>query len=227
MYSLTFYKGSGIEHKDTFADWFLVPASRPVVLPPSVKTAMIDIPGSNGQIDLTETLNGYVNYGPRSGSWNFYVLNDRTPEISWFDLYSEILNFLHGQRVKVYFNEENDYYYLGRVSVNEWASDPSYSRITLSYSLDPYKYYKNFTRNNVIVSGETSYNLNMAFDMPVVPTIEVENNTGNVSITFEGKQYEVGEGTHKIPSIVLKKGNNLFGFNGSATVQITYQGGKL
>ena len=69
-HSITFINSQNKE-KNTWDDWYLIPSSRPVFNPPSVKTQYIDIPGANGQIDLTESLTGYPVYKNREGSWNF------------------------------------------------------------------------------------------------------------------------------------------------------------
>ena len=61
--------------KNTWDDWHLVPASRPVFLPPDVKTNYIDLPGADGHADATESLTGRVLYKNRTGSIEFYVMN--------------------------------------------------------------------------------------------------------------------------------------------------------
>ena len=54
--------------KNTWDDWHLIPTSRPVVNPPSVKTNMIEIPGGDGVLDLTTALAGRVLYKNRTGA---------------------------------------------------------------------------------------------------------------------------------------------------------------
>lgn len=121
---------------NTDKDWHLVPASRPVVNPPGVKTKIIENPGGDGIIDLTETVTGFPLYDQRTGSWEFYVLNDW---VKWQDRYEEILNELHGKNVQAILNDDQEYYYNGRVTVNQWTSDKDHSKITLDYNFDPYK----------------------------------------------------------------------------------------
>lgn len=134
-HSITFRDMYGTE-KDTNSDWHLVPTSRPAVAPPEIKEKLLDNPGGDGIIDLTESVTGFPIYGQRKGSWDFYVLNGwRT----WSDIYSEILNFMHGKNINVILGDDPDYYYNGRVSVSQWASDKDHSKITLNYNLDPYK----------------------------------------------------------------------------------------
>ena len=130
------FNGSWGNWVNTDTDWHLVPASRPVVNPPSVKVKTIDNPGGDGLIDLTESVTGFPLYDQRTGSWEFYVLNDW---VKWHDRYEEILNELHGKNVQAILNDDQEYYYNGRVTVNQWTSDKDHSKITLDYNFDPYK----------------------------------------------------------------------------------------
>ena len=52
--------------KHSYRDWGLLLKSRPVISPPSPKTVYVDIPGSNGVIDLTESLTGDVKFDNRT-----------------------------------------------------------------------------------------------------------------------------------------------------------------
>lgn len=122
--------------RDSNIDWHLVPTGILSVKPPTVKTKIIENPGSDGVIDLTEAVAGFPLYGNRQDSWEFLVLNDWT---SWDLLYSDILNFLHGKEVSVRLTDDNDYFYRGRLEVDAYASDKNNSKITLNYDFEPYK----------------------------------------------------------------------------------------
>ena len=122
--------------KNTGRDWHLVPASRPLVNPPEVKTKIIDNPGGDGIIDLSQAVTGFPVFGQRKGSWEFYVLNGWW---NWYDIYSKIMNFLHGKDVQIRLDDDPEYYYNGRLTVNQWSSDKDHSKITIDYDLDPYK----------------------------------------------------------------------------------------
>lgn len=121
--------------KNTWDDWFLIPTSRPVINPPPTKTQYVDLTGSNGQLDLTDSLSGFPVYGVSTGSWEFLVDNDHRP---WLDIYNEVKAFLHGKRKVMYWEEDPAYEYEGRFSVNEWKSEQHNSKITIDYTIDPY-----------------------------------------------------------------------------------------
>lgn len=129
--------------KNTWTDWHLVPSSRPVINPPKPKVQYVDIPGADGSIDLTESLAGRPVFSDREGSLDFIVLNDFNVDnynYNWIEVYTEIMQYLHGQRMKMILEDDPNYYYDGRFEVNSWKSDQNNSTITIDYHLSPYKY---------------------------------------------------------------------------------------
>ena len=60
--------------------------------------------------------------------------------------------------------------------------------------------------------------------MRVSPTLDV---SGNITMTFEGKTYQLAEGKQQILNFTLNEGDNLVTFNGNGTVKITYRKGCL
>ncbi|MCD8158984.1 MAG: hypothetical protein LUD77_08840 [Clostridiales bacterium] len=125
--------------RNTWDFWKLVPKERPVFVPPEVKTNYIDLPGGNGSIDLSESLTGYPVYENRTGSFKFYVMNGYA---EWQGRYSDIMSYLHGQRMKAVLADDPDWYYYGRFSVKGWESGDTWSEIEIGYEVEPYKWYK-------------------------------------------------------------------------------------
>jgi len=124
------------EFKNTWTDWKIAPSSRPLFNPPKQKTNYIDIPGSSGTLDFSESLTGYPVYDNREGSFEFYVMNDYKP---WQERYSEIMGYLHGRTMQVILDDDPKWAYQGRFSVDGWKSSPTWSMITISYNVGPYK----------------------------------------------------------------------------------------
>lgn len=61
---------------NTFGDLHLIPSERPVIVPPSVKTMYVEVPGAaDGDIDMSEALTGSMIYGNREGTVSFYYEN--------------------------------------------------------------------------------------------------------------------------------------------------------
>lgn len=89
--------------KNTWDDWHLIPTTRPVFNPPTVKASTIDLPGGDGVLDLTEFIAGRPLYNNRTGSFEFIADNDF---MRWEELYSEILNYLHGRSLKAVLEDD-------------------------------------------------------------------------------------------------------------------------
>lgn len=77
---------------NSWEDWHLIPSSRPSITPPPVVSKYIEIPGSDGVLDLTEYLTGKAVYGPRNGTLSFIVDNDHE---SWETIRQNMINYLH------------------------------------------------------------------------------------------------------------------------------------
>lgn len=238
--------------KNTWDDWHLVPSSRPVFNPPSVKTNTVDIPGGNGVIDLTEALTGYPLYNNRTGSLEFIVVNDCFEPVEthqeWYDIYSDIMDYLHGQKMKAVLEDDKDYYYEGRFAVNSWKSDQNYSIITIDYDIGPYKWSFHTSLDNDIfknISVTNSYTVH-TFDKslfgraPVCPSFVVSTSSGEgMSIRYyqtnsDGTTSQitatVKDGTRQIENIVFLGNEETIAFkcvSGTGTVSIDFRPGRF
>ena len=232
------YHSITIGSKNTWNDWHLIPATRPLFNPPSVKESTIDIPGGDGALDLSTALSGRPIYNNRTGSWTFYVENDFKP---WSTLYSEIMEYLHGQTLRAWLEDEPEYYYEGRFSVNEWKSEAQWSQIVIDYNVGPYKKHEagdsnwlwdpfNFetdriqTYKNLQVRGALS--VTVAGEAQSVIPILVSS-VNNMRVTFNGTTYTLKKGNNRFDTIVVTQGDNLFVFTGTGKVSINVVGGRL
>lgn len=124
--------------KNTWEDWHLIPSSRPTIAQAGVSTTFVDIPGRrDGPIDLSEYLTGGIVYGQRSGSFEFIVDNDHE---YWITIQMKIAQYLHGKRMRMVLEDDPEYYYEGRFTLNDWKSESWNSKITINYVVGPYKY---------------------------------------------------------------------------------------
>lgn len=229
-------------NKNTWDDWHLIPSTRPVFNPPETKTHYVDIPGANGQIDLTESLTGYPVYENRTGSIEFYVANGYE---DWSILYSKIMNYLHGKRMRATLEDDRYFYYEGRFEVNKWTSDKWYSKITIDYDVYPYKKEPNTSLepwlwdpfdfeygiirdySELVVDGLLGLEI-LGRQEPIVPEITADSDSGNGMLVMVGsKVYELTDGVNVNPNIVIGEANVTLIFIGNGTVSVNYQGGML
>lgn len=122
--------------RNTWDNWKLAPSSRPIVNPPEPKKEYVDVPGADGSIDYTEALTK-VRYQNRTGSWNFLIDNGHW---DWPTLYTEFMTLYQGKLVMVQLTDDPDYYYLGRIEINQFNQAKDYSSFTINYTLEPFKY---------------------------------------------------------------------------------------
>ena len=228
--------------KHSYNDWKLIPKSRPDISPPNPKTMYIDVPEADGKLDLTESLSGEVRFENRKITCDYTVLETRD---RWTSLYSEILNYLHGQKLRVIFDEDPNHYYLGRFTVNSWKSSKRTSTIVIEGDVDPYKYDLsgsledwewdtfNFETDYIREYWDLSVDGSLDFivygsRMHSVPSFIVDSDNGTgMQVVFESETYNLQDGRNRVINIVIKEGANELTFVGQGTVSIDYHGGSL
>lgn len=134
MFGIKFSTHYGSKH--SYDDWGLILKERPEITSPDPKTLYDDIPMSDGALDLTTSLTGFVAYDMRSIKMTFNVIHARE---RWTSLKSEIMNFLHGLTATIYLDEDPEYYYEGRLNFDEWKSSKRTSTLVISGLVYPYK----------------------------------------------------------------------------------------
>lgn len=147
-----------IRQINTYDDWHIVPLSRPLVNPPVFKENYLDLPGVYGSLDYSRAHMGIPVYGNRTGQWEFVVLNDFR---SWEEAYSDIQHTVHGKRCFITLEDDPEYFYVGNLKLNEWRSDPGWSRIVIEYNLEPYKYCIKKAKLELDLSGENTEGINL------------------------------------------------------------------
>ena len=213
----------------SYKDFGLVPTSKPIINLPSPKLEYLEIPGRQGEIDITESLTSEVIYEMRTGSFEFLVSDIK----KWQVVYVKLLSNVHGKKINIILDTEKDYVYQGRMWVSEFKSDKNYAIITLDYKLDPYKYHISDSNNGefihridgITVTNSKSITLDFDSDMTIVP--EFNNKTENVlTLNFEGKKFTLPKGISRFPEVRGRK-NLILSFTGSSTLDISYKRGWL
>lgn len=185
------YHSVSFGNRNTYSDWHLVPKTRPVIEQPELKTVVVDIPGGQGVLDLSESLTNYPLYKNRTGTLEFNVLNDF---VNWKNLYQTISNYLHGIKLPLTLEDDPLWWYYGRYKVHwDSPSDGTWSSIKIDYDLEPFKYYSTITSTNVTAtsSGVNTTLLNNIVSMPVIPIVTISTMNSSY-ITFTLTNTELG-----------------------------------
>lgn len=226
--------GVYFDGKHSYSDMGLILSSK-TIEPPAPKINKVSVPSMNGSIDLTEALTNSVKYEDRKITLTFTVVDSRH---LWATKISAIENYLHGQKMQIMFDDDPDYYYEGRVVVNEWTSSKALGTLNIECTVDPFKY----TIGDDWLWDPFSFETGVINEAPVVEvdgeeTVTMEASikdtcpefyaTSTMMVTFKGSTYTLSSGTSKIYDIIFDVGENELTFEGHGTVTILYKGGSL
>ncbi len=129
---------------NTWNTWHIFPTTPPVVAPPERKISAIEIPYTDGALDVSDVLTHYPTYNNRTGSFNFGFAPGYGATI---ERYRDIVRALHGKRKKLWmtdvtpedFDRNGLFYFIGRFTVGEYQNAEPYSTFDISYELEPYE----------------------------------------------------------------------------------------
>lgn len=229
--------GVMIGEKHSYNDFGLILSSK-VISPPVPQTNMVTVPMRDGSLDLTEALTEDVKYNDRVITLNFSVIDARN---TWTAKVSEIQNYLHGKRMKIVFDDDAAYYYIGRVSVNKWTSNKGVGKLVIECNVEPFKYdilssavdwewdifdFEEGIINEtgeLIVDGSRTITL-ICRRKRMFPVFTAST---DMTVTYEGETYNLKAGSQKVYDIFFVEGENELTFSGNGTITIDYTGGSL
>lgn len=210
-------KGIKFDELHSYRDLNLV-LSIADIPPATPKTNFIDIPGGDGSVDATEAVSE-VKFNDRKCTFTFAVL----PTDNFEDKKTAVSNALNGKRCKIILDKDPNYYYLGRLSVDEYASDKQLKQIVIGATVAPYKLKLAETVVYIPAGEEVTAVLNNG-RKSVVPTI---TNTEPATIVFGDQTSNIDAGTHKLLNIWLKEGQNPITVTSDDPVKFSWQEGDL
>ncbi len=221
----------------TYDDWGLILTDK-VISPPVPQTNTVSVPLRDGSLDLTETLTDDVRYNDRKITLTFAVID---PIKEWPLKMSTVLNYLHGQRLQIVFDDDPAYYYIGRVAVNEWTSNKRLGKLVIECTVKPFKYdvlssavdwewdIFDFEEGIINETGELIVNGSTTITLICRRKRMFPIFTASVAmtVTFENETFNLAVGEQKIYELFLTEGENELTFTGNGTVAIEYIGGSL
>ena len=139
--------------KNTWSDFLMVPSDG-IVLPPAPeqKRTTIDLKTGNGVLDVSTLLTGYPVFQNRSGDLKFYILEPweayqyEGRDIpfhglpSAYEIYELLLEYWHGRKGKMIFEDDPNWYYQGYYTVSNMDTTGIRRSVTIHYEVEPYKY---------------------------------------------------------------------------------------
>lgn len=172
--------------------------------PPSPKTYTVDIPGGNGVIDLTEALTGDVAYENRKQSFDFAIID---PSMGFETAKTKISNFLHGRAFDYTMTMDPGYTYHGRFTVSSYShevyANGFVGTIKVDIDANPYKK-KEQPAYRLNATGGKLFRFESG-RRPVHPIIECSQ---PCFVTWNGVEYTVPAGTHRLNDVTFTEGFN-------------------
>lgn len=228
-----------INDKHTFYDYGLYVTNTNPVSPPEPKEQYLEVPGYNGMIDLSEALTGYVIYNNRTITLK---LGGKKGMEQWPNFMSDFMRDVHGKRVKVIFDDDIGYYYIGRARVQtDYDRKYQIATFTVTINAEPYKLSIHDSMeewlwdpfsfldgviqvySDIVVDGTKEMVL-VGSEKPCIPLFIASN---DMTILFEGKTYNLSEGINKLYEIVIIDKEYPITIIGNGTISISYRRGRL
>lgn len=123
--------------------------------PAMPKTNYMEIAGGNGSLDFTEAF-GEVKYKDRDLKFTFTI--DPAETMTFDEKVTQISNALNGKKCKITLDRDADYYWDGRLTVNEYLQNKSIGQIVISATVRPYKLKQTETTVGVALCGKNLFN---------------------------------------------------------------------
>ena len=203
---------------------------------PDIQTKQIQIPFRDGALDLTNVLSGRPHYGNRELKLNMNCIDpDKLSKMS------SVANALHGQKARIIFDEDPNWFYWGRLDLSSFKENRLGGEYVIKADCDPFKYaitssdedwlWDPFSFEDGVIQefsniqnvGTKTYVL-IADEMPTLAKITT---SAQITVTYEGVAVIVYPGTTTLYEFQFAPGENEFTISGTATVSIDYRGGRL
>lgn len=205
---------------------------------PVPQTKIVNVPGRNGAIDLSEVLSGTVKYNNRTIKIQF-TITDNVNE--WESKRQELATKLHGEKMRIVFDDDEAFYWLGRVEVGDLKPSGSCAEITISANVDPYKYnittsaedwlWDPFDFENGVINELSGLVVDGTLDVMIIGLQRWENpiiiSDSQMQVEYDGNTYNIKAGSQVLYDIIIEEGENHLIFRGNGTVTVNYRGGSL
>lgn len=228
---------------DSFEDWGLAIENNNYIGTPVKETSYITVPGASIDIDLSEALTGTPVYKYRPISIMFG--GKENPD-DWDIVVSDIRNKVEGRICTLTFDNDPNFYWRGRVSIDGFDRVRTLGRFTLNVEhADPFKYdvfsstdnwlWDPFDFENGIIRYIPEFEVDGTKEVVFpksnkqsVPTFVVSEITTTLSVVSNGTTHNLIVGDNRFPSIKVEtETETTISIVGKGTLSIQYRGGSL
>ena len=181
---------------------------------------MIEVPGRDGLLDMTDTVFGGEYFTSREIKINFGGLRNSE---DWDSVISNFRNLFEGKTVKVEFATMPGWYFTGRCTIEDFGHVRALGTFVFTLpDADPYMY-KDISID--IPSDPSGVDVDLAVTRKtIIPTFIVIT---KAYVRFNDTTYEIEAGTHQVSEIRLTAGTHTLKVASTAMVTISYRDGSL
>lgn len=238
IYATEFIREDGtVAH--TYDSWGMLQVGPAVISPPKVQTNFIDVTGRDGALDYTTALDGNVHFNSRDFGVTLRCVAKRSELPA---IYSKVLNFLHGRKLKAICGDDTNYYWEGRFEAKAPKWKNGYWEIDIKGTVDPYKYSRSTTMGDwlwdpFVFETDIAWDyagltvddeLEVVVATSAMPTTPIFRLTSPMRMVVNGdSEYDMPKGDLTIPGMVLTDTDTTFVFYGDGEVTIGFRGGSL
>lgn len=191
---------------DLWERWGMALLDDYVIGPPEPRTHLVEVPGRDGSLDLTEAVSGDVAYRDRAMRFKLLVARGGA---DFRRVLTDFMGAVHGRRLAFQLSMDPGYTWTGRFAVDEAYSKVHHGVVSLAVTADPYKRLPD--RRLVCAAGGGAWFLLPSGRMPVQPTITCPCET---EVRAEGGDPVLLQaGTWKVRDVVLRMGENRLWLN--------------
>lgn len=228
----------------SFDDWGLYITNTDYIGEPKQVKNLVDIPGRDGYLDLSETVAGRVVYSSREIN---VQLQGIRPKISWDGIVSFFRNKINGRICRFIFDNDKSWFWRGRVTISDFSATLQLGNLNISMpEAEPYKYniYSsadpwlwdpfNFETDMITQIGEITVNGSANVTIPagnmyVSPEFVCSHITSSPFSVSDGSTViNLVAGSNKDPRIKVAGDRDVvLTFTGNGRVLIVYRGGSL
>ncbi len=199
----------------TLAAWSLSPAE--------YQANHVEVPGRNGALDLSTAL---TDGEPRYNSRTLEVTLERSDgtRLEREAAIDTIINWLDGWKMDIFLPDDELHYITGRVHVAKEYNDPAHAAVTVTATVDPWRYNIHETAVHLTAATEAKTALlTNKGRRTVVPVLEITGDSPQVLLSFGSASWALGAGTYQLPDLVVRQGGAEITYSGSGELSFTYR----
>lgn len=221
---MSIFLGATINNEHTLHDWNAAITNSDIISVPEPNLTILEIPGRNGRLDLSEALAGDVTYGNRTIKLELASSVDLD---SWYYKCLHIFNTYHGKQVQVIFDDDPTHFYKGRAVVSDPQRVRNGGSLIFTVDADPFRYAlmdKVFVISSL--GGTITGTVENNGRMPVCPTI---TSTGTCQMVIGNVTYSLVSGQQTF-ALALNPGETtvtVSGLSRGGHVDFTFREGWL